>query len=269
VNVLNLQANSNLRLLGYERVEQKVAAGAPFWLSLWWAADGPLESMSTRLSLIGADNTGRIVLDTAPVRGTVPFETWTTPTFVIDHMAPKVPADMPPGDYIVAMRLLDAGDQSVLETDLGVLTVEASDRLYDPPKTQFPLQATFGSEIELVGYDLLPVEPQKAELSLIWRAVSEPADSYTVFVHVLDPAGVCCIWQQDTIPGQGAHPTDQWLAGEVVIDKHLIEMPPDAAAGTYPIEVGLYLPQNGQRLLITIPGLRDNDAVFLRPIEME
>ena len=102
-NVLDRQVNSNLRLLGYERAEQKVAAGAPFWLSLWWAADGPLEPMYTRLSLIGANNTGRIVLDTPPVRGMFPFETWTAPTVVIDHMAPSVPADLPPGDYIVAM----------------------------------------------------------------------------------------------------------------------------------------------------------------------
>jgi hypothetical protein len=268
-NVLDLQASSNLRLLGYERPEQKAAAGAPFRLSLWWAADGPLEPMATRLSLIGENNTGRIILDTPPARGTFPFETWTTPTFVIDHMTPKVPADLPPGEYIVAMRLLDGGDQSVLEADLGRLTVEASDRLFEPPKTQFPLQANFGGEIELLGYDLQPVEPGKAELSLVWQAVGEPADNYTVFVHVLDPEGVCCVWQQDVIPGQGAQPTDQWLAGEVVVDNYLIEMPPDAAAGAYPIEVGLYLPQNGQRLLVTIPGLRDNNAVFLRPIEME
>ncbi|UCG22637.1 MAG: hypothetical protein JSW55_10665, partial [Chloroflexota bacterium] len=268
-HVLDLQANSSLRLLGYERAEQKVAAGAPFWLSIWWAADGPLEPMSTRLSLIGPDNTGRIVLDTPPARGNFPFETWTTPTFVIDHMTPRVPADLPPGDYVVAMRLLDGGDQSVLEADLGLLTVEESDRLFELPRVQFPMQATFGGEIELLGYDLRPVAPGKSELSLVWQAIGEPADNYTVFVHVLDPEGVCCVWQQDMVPGQGAKPTDQWLAGEVVVDSYLIEMPPDTVAGAYPIEVGLYLPQNGQRLLVTIPGLRDNDAVFLRPIEME
>jgi 4-amino-4-deoxy-L-arabinose transferase-like glycosyltransferase len=268
-NVLDMQVNPNLRLLGYERAEQRVTAGAPFWLSLWWAADGPLQPMSTRLSLIGANNSGRIVLDTPPARGTFPFETWTTPTFVIDHMTPRVPVDLPPGDYIVAMRLLDGGDQGVLEADLGPLTVEPSNRLFDPPRTQFPLRATFGGEIELLGYDLRSVEPGKAELSLVWQAASEPADSYTVFVHVLDPEGVCCAWQKDMIPGQGAQPTDQWLAGEVVVDNYLIEMPQDAAAGAYPIEVGLYRPQNGQRLLVTIPGLRDNDVLYLRPIEME
>jgi hypothetical protein len=225
--------------------------------------------MSTRLSLIGANNSGRIVLDTPPARGTFPFETWTTPTFVIDHMTPRVPVDLPPGDYIVAMRLLDGGDQGVLEADLGPWTVEPSNSLFDPPRTQFPLRATFGGEIELLGYDLRSVEPGKAELSLVWQAASEPADSYTVFVHVLDPEGVCCAWQKDMIPGQGAQPTDQWLAGEVVVDNYLIEMPQDAAAGAYPIEVGLYRPQNGQRLLVTIPGLRDNDVLYLRPIEME
>ncbi len=268
-NVLDLEADSNLRLLGYERAEQRVAAGASFWLSLWWDAHGPLQSMRTRLSLIGPDNTGRIILDSPPVRGTYPFEDWTTPNFVIDHLAPKVPASMPPGDYVVAMRLLDGGDQTVLTADLGTITVEAADRLFKPPETEFPLQATFGGEIALLGYDLVPVEPGQVELTLVWQAITEPAGSYTVFLHVLDPEGVCCVWQQDVIPGQGTKPTDRWLPGEVVVDTYLIDLSQDLSGGAYPIEVGLYLPHNGQRLLVTMPGLRDNDVLYLWPLEIE
>jgi 4-amino-4-deoxy-L-arabinose transferase-like glycosyltransferase len=268
-NVLDLEANADLRLLGYERAEQRVAAGASFWLSLWWAAQEPLESMHTRLSLIGPDNSGRIILNSPPVRGGYPFDEWSTPNFIIDHLTPKVPADMPPGDYVVAMSLLDGGDQTVLTADLGQITVEAADRLFKPPVTEFPLQATFGGEIALLGYDMRPVEPGKVELTLVWQAISEPAGSYTVFLHVLDPDGVCCVWQQDVIPGQGTYATDRWLPGEVVIDTYLIDLPQDLAAGAYPIEVGLYLPHNGQRLLVTMPGLRDNDVLYLWPLEIE
>lgn len=268
-NVLDLDAGSNLRLLGYERAEQQVAAGAPFWLSLWWHAGGPLASMHTRLSLIGPDNTGRIILDSPPARGTYPFDAWTTPNFVIDHLTPKVPADMPAGDYIIAMRLLDGGDQTVLTADLGTITVESTSRLFKAPETQFPLQASFGGEIVLLGYDLQPGETGKVELTLVWQAISEPAGSYTAFVHLLDPEGVCCVWQQDVIPGQGAYPTDRWLAGEVVVDTYQIELPEGLPGGAYPIEVGLYLPDNGQRLLVTMPGVRDNDALYLWPLEIE
>lgn len=266
---LDLEVNPNLRLLGYERAEQQVSAGASFWLSLWWEADGPLQPMRTRLSLIGPDNTGRIILETPPVRGSLPFDTWTTPNFIMDHMTPKVPADLSPGDYIIAMRLLDEGDEAVLTADLGQLTVAAADRLFKPHTTQFPLAANFGGEIDLLGYDMRPLEPGEVELTLVWQALDEPSDSYTVFVHLLDPAGVCCVWQQDVVPGQGTYPTDGWLPGEVVVDTYLIEVPEDLDQGAYPLEVGLYLPENGRRLLVTMPGVRDNDALYLRPLEIE
>jgi hypothetical protein len=266
---LDLAVNANLRLVGFERAEQRVAAGAPFWLSLWWAASGPLQPMHTRLSLIGPDNTGRIVWDSAPARGTYPFEQWSTPDFVIDQMTPQAPADMPPGDYVIDMRLLDGGDQTLLAVDLGTITVEAADRLFKVPITQFPLQATLGNEIALRGYDLQPDEEDRLELTLVWQALAEPSDSYTVFVHVLDPSGVCCVWQQDVIPGQGTYPTDRWLPGEVVVDSYLIDLPEGRAPGLYPVEIGLYLADNGQRLLVSMPGLRDSDALFLRPLEIE
>lgn len=266
---LDLAVNANLRLLGYERAEQRVSAGARFWLSLWWAASGPLQPMHTRVSLIGPDNTGRVIWDAAPARGSYPFEEWSTPDFIIDHMTPEVPADMPPGDYILDMRLLDGGDQALLAVDLGTITVEAADRLFKVPKVQIPLQATFGNEIALRGYDLQAVEPGKLELKLVWQALAEPSDSYTVFVHVLDPAGVCCVWQQDVVPGQGSYPTDLWLPGEVIIDSYVIDLPEDLAPGLYPVEIGLYLADNGQRLLVSMPGLRDSDALFLRPLEIE
>jgi hypothetical protein len=266
---LDLEVNPNLRLLGFERSDEQLDAGAPFWLSLWWDASGSLEPMHTRISLIGPDNTGRIIWDASPVRGTYPFEEWSSPNFVVDHLSPQVPADMPPGEYVLEMRLLNGSDQTLLTADLGTITVEAADRLFKAPPIQFPLEATFGNEIALLGYDLRPTEAGKSELTLVWQALTEPSASYTVFVHVLDPQGVCCVWQQDLVPGQGTYPTDRWLPGEIVIDSYLIELPEGAAPGAYPIEIGLYLPHNGQRLLVSLPGLRDSDALDLRPLQVE
>ena len=61
----------------------------------------------------------------------------------------------------------------------------------------------------------------------------------------------------------------QRVIGEVVVDTYLIDLSQDLSGGTYPIEVGLYLPHNGQRLLVTMPGLRDNDVLYLWPLEIE
>jgi hypothetical protein len=86
---------------------------------------------------------------------------------------------------------------------------------------------------------------------------------------VLDQDGQCCVWQQDVVPQQGSYPTDQWLADEVVVDEYEIELPADLPPGSYPVEIGLYLPETGQRLLVRMPGLRDNDALLLRSLQVE
>jgi len=151
-----------------------------------------------------------------------------------------------------------------------MLTIEDANRLYDPPKMTHPLEAEFGSEIELLGYDLEQLSPSQYKVRLVWRALSEPNDSYTVFVHVLNQDGTCCAWQQDIQPVQGANPTDRWLAGEVVVDEYIIDMPPDAELGDYQVEIGFYLPSNGLRLLVEVPGMRQRDVLYLtRPITVD
>jgi 4-amino-4-deoxy-L-arabinose transferase-like glycosyltransferase len=269
--ILDQPAGDNLTLVGFERAGDSVASGAEFGLSLWWNATGPLQPAAVRLELVGSDNSGPIVQNnTLPVHGTYAFENWGSPQFVIDHMRPRVADNVQPGEYTLRMRLLDAEDQTITMADLGMLTIEDANRLYNPPRTTHPLEAEFGSEIELLGYDLEQLTPSQYELRLIWRALTEPNDSYTVFVHVLNQDGTCCAWQQDIQPVQGANPTDGWLAREVVVDEYIIDMPPDAEPGEYQVEIGLYLPSNGLRLLVEVPGMRQRDVLYLtRPITVE
>jgi hypothetical protein len=268
-NVLQLPAGRDLTLLGYERAGEKIAAGAPLWLELWWQATAPLEQMTTRLELLRPDNTGRILLDSQPVHDTYPFPGWSPPQLVIDHLVPELPPDIAPGEYQLNLRLLDGADETIVTADLGPLTVQAVDRLFAPPKSKYPLAATFGGEIELLGYDLEATGPEQYVMTLVWQALTQPSDSYTVFVHILDSEGVCCLWQQDVEPRQGDSPTDRWLAGEVVVDTYSIDLPADLPAGLYPVEIGLYLPQTGHRLLMEMPGLQPNDALFVRPLAVE
>ncbi len=96
-----------------------------------------------------------------------------------------------------------------------------------------------------------------------------PTTDYTVFVHLLQPDGTCnpCAWQQDVMPQQGQYPTARWQVGEVVIDSYQIVLPAAAPPGVYPLEVGLYLAENGRRLQVTLPDGRSRDALLLQPIE--
>ncbi len=266
---LNQIASPDLTLLGFERGVETVMTGAPFWLSLWWEATAPLSAMTTRLELVAPNNVGRILLNSQPVHGTYPFSDWTEPQFIIDHQMPQVPESLPPGDYELRMRLMSDAEDTLMTAGLGKLTVETADRLFNPPKSQFPLAATFGEEISLLGYSIEKKDPDRYELSLVWQALKEPAKNYTVFVHVLDPDGNCCVWQQDIQPQQGIYPTGRWIAGEVVVDEYVIELPDELSPGNYLVEVGLYLPETGRRLLVRMPGIVDNDALILRPLVAE
>jgi hypothetical protein len=262
---LHLTLRPGWELVGVERGKTAVTTGERVELSLWWLATAPLPPLTTRLELIRADNTGRILLDTQPVHGSYPFASWPTPQFVIDHISERVPDSFQTGDYQLHLRLLDGSDETVAEADLGLLQLEQANRLFTLPAMEVPLDATFGNEITLHGYNVQPGDGDY-ELTLLWQAIAQPAADYTVFVHLLHPDGSCCVWQQDVAPQQGQYPTTRWVPEEVVVDSYRLELPPEVAAGSYPMEVGLYLASSGQRLQVVVPGLRDGDVVNLRPL---
>jgi hypothetical protein len=156
----------------------------------------------------------------------------------------------------------------IYTADLGPISVEETEHLFSVPPVAEPLEATFGSEIALLGYDLAVDEGGTGDLTLVWQALEKPAADYTVFVHVLDENGTCCIWQQDGLPSQNQYPTSRWLLGEVVLDPYEISLPDDLAPGQYAIEVGLYIAETGRRLLVELPGQVKSDKVLLRPIQI-
>lgn len=123
--------------------------------------------------------------------------------------------------------------------------------------------ARFGNSIELVGYDV-DRQLDRLDLTLYWRALASMDESYTVFVHVTD-AGGRPLAQHDSLPRVGSYPTNAWEAGEVVRDRHEVDLsgvPP----GTYRVQVGLYLLATGGRLRTTYadgaPSVRDTVHLF-------
>ena len=132
------------------------------------------------------------------------------------------------------------------------------------PKTKpaaGPALATFGP------ISLLRVRPQRLDathllVQLEWQARQQPAHNFTVFVHVLDAAGNL-VAQHDSFPVVGTRPTTSWQTGEILVDRHWIVLPRALDLGSrYQLGVGLYRPENGERLL------RENDEdSFIIPLE--
>jgi 4-amino-4-deoxy-L-arabinose transferase-like glycosyltransferase len=138
-----------------------------------------------------------------------------------------------------------------------------------------PINAHFGDKVELAGYKLttdvaspqsgiLTTAPNTAlRLTLYWHVLAPMKISYTVFTHLLDANGQ--LWaQKDNPPVRGSYPTTDWRTGETIVDKYDIVIPPDAPAGQYELEVGLYDATTGQRLpLLDKTGQRQDERVLL------
>jgi hypothetical protein len=111
------------------------------------------------------------------------------------------------------------------------------------------LEALFGEEIKLLGYDLTR-EDNALRLNLHWRAIQRPEGYYKVFVHVLDPETGTGVAQHDAVPRNWAYPTNWWEADEVVSEEIALKME-DVPSGTYQLAVGMYDPEGGGRLPIS------------------
>ncbi|MCL4543503.1 MAG: glycosyltransferase family 39 protein [Chloroflexi bacterium] len=136
-------------------------------------------------------------------------------------------------------------------------TVAARDRphVYQLPHVQIPASDNFGGLLSLRGVDIASphVSPGSTlTVTLVWQDESEMSVDYKVFVHLLDPSGQI-VAQNDSMPVSDTRPTRGWLTGEVVVDTHAIPIPRTLAPGTYRVEVGVYDPNTGKRLLLADP----------------
>lgn len=128
--------------------------------------------------------------------------------------------------------------------------------------------------LALVGYDLDSLNYKPGAiiyLQLWWQASAAISTDWTVFTHLLGPvrADGSTLWAgQDARPGQNSAPMTTWVAGDLVLDEHQLQVPLDAPAGVYQIEVGLYdLAASGARAVLSDPV--NQDHLILGTIRVE
>ena len=107
-------------------------------------------------------------------------------------------------------------------------------------------------------------------MTLYWQAHQALTESYTVFVHALDPGGVLR-GQKDSVPRNGDLPTDRWLPDEIIVDSYDILIAPDAPPGNYQFEVGMYRAETGARVPVKdANGVRlPDDRVLLGELRLD
>jgi len=252
------------RLIGVKTTTTALQDGDTVGVTLTWQVLAPPKGDLTTV-IQGVTASGRTVGETAapPTGGVWPATKWQVGDIVVDKQEYLVPAGTASGALTLAVGLQNAAKQPLLPSAdavnglplAAVGQVMVTERPHATVTVTFahPQAVSFVGGIQLLGYDLspTPVRPgQPLRLRLVWRADKPQATSYTVFTHLLDAHEK--IWaQHDGLPVDATRPTTTWEPGEVIADSHTLPVQPDAAPGTYRVEIGLYDAQTGVRLRTT------------------
>lgn len=158
------------------------------------------------------------------------------------------------------------------ETACGLVQFDLPARSFVPPTIPTPLMANFNDEVELLGYDLPTrhINPgERLPLTLYWRSLGYLGYDYLIFDNLLDA-------NQQRWGGYDRRPQDGystllWAPGEVITDAFGIPVDPNAPAGIYTIDVGLYRKNN--QLAETLPLMQDGQpsqqhSIRLGPIKV-
>ncbi len=181
----------------------------------------------------------------------------------VEELLPMPQDGLEWGAYQMAVGVRDGRDHllTLVGPDgqpAGTLAAAVAFKVPMPPVTVEqpvqPVDATFGDQIALAGYELTDSSDQPTDrlqpgetgnLLLVWRAARRPDADYTVFVHAEDEAGNL-VAQHDS-PPDARYPTSVWSPGEVVVSSSPVTRP-EGVAGPLTLYVGMYAWPSLQRL---------------------
>jgi hypothetical protein len=273
---LQAQWQDGLDLIGYDLDPAGLQAGETLTVTLHWQArDWVSSAYTTFVHLLGPDGEGLDQADGPPFDGLHHTAHWIPGERLRDERRLTVPPGSPPGRYRLEVGWYDpetlerlpltGGGDALTVAYVPVGTTEVA-----PPGV--PVNAILDGKVELVGFDLWRAAPAAPGISptqtwdswtlwvegepllagdllrvrLVWRALTEMEQHYTVFVHLLGPGGV--FWgQHDGPPLGGGYPTGYWRPRELLADEHELTIQAEAA-GPAELQVGMYLLATMQRL---------------------
>lgn len=237
---LDIEIVPGLRMVGVNLDSPTARTREPILLTLFWQAESSLGDLSVRILL-----DDRVMYEGGPVHGTYPTTRWRVGEGVADRYGPRVPLDMPEGEWPLRVEVV-AADGTAGLAELGKVRVVGIQRSYTSPELKHVAGDALGDAVVLLGYDVTEPAGPALRITLYWRNLRELEVDYTVFVHVLAADG-SLVGQADNMPQEGAYATSLWAAGEVITDTYWI---PIQASGSAPftLKVGMYLPTTGEQL---------------------
>ncbi len=241
-----------LRLIGADSSAAPTnRPGDRLWVTLLWQATEPLsKKLGLVLALaVPAGQPMPLVEQAQPLIADYPTTTWPVGHVYRVYYPVLLPARLATADYQLALRLLDLDTAEPLgEQVLVSVSVEAREHVFEAPALANLRQVDFGQAIRLLSFEVEAVPPEQVDIKLQWQAGREMAESYKIFVHLVDATGQI-ISQVDTLPQQGTAPTTSWVPGEIIEDELRLAVPAEISAGVYRLVIGLYNEKTGQRLM--------------------
>jgi len=273
-SLLQYTFGGQILFLGYDPDSVNLRDDGILTISLYWRALRPVEGdYRIYLKLINGAYHVWGEQDARPFWDGFPTNAWEEGQVVFDPREMPVLPGTPPGSYQLAVSLYDPYRGQALELDSGgellLEPIEIPRR--EPPALtsldiEHPQEAILGDKVRLLGYNMESgFRPGDGiHLTLFWQCLEEMDRDYTVFTHLIDEKQN--IWgQKDNQPVDGFYPTGQWEVGEIVRDQYDILISSETPPGEYPIEVGMYLVETGERLGVFQGGQETGNKVLLVP----
>ena len=213
----------------------------------WGTTAAPEQDFRVELALTSEDGEVSQV-ETFPLSPSWPASEWTTNAIAWGYYILRAHPSLPAGTYTLTLALVDPatgkiwGQQAVV----GQVTVSPSPCTFDVPSNANSMNALFGDDLRLLGYQLRR-DGGLLTLTLHWRSEQRMETDYKIFVHVFDPATAVPVAQDDAMPHRWAYPTTFWGPGEPVKDVIPISLE-GMPAGTYGVAIGVYDPATVERL---------------------
>jgi hypothetical protein len=224
-----------LTLLGYDWPLREIHSGAPLHLVTYWTAAAPAGVTAT---LRRPDGQAAANATLAVPAG--------------ERVRVQTDLTLPPGSAGTFTLDLDAGGQRAALSAITAWSAAPP----PPPRIPNPLHVSFGESIRLAGFGLDGAQAAPGDtlaLDLFWTNTAPLAAEYKVFVHLVgaefNPDTNNPLWGQvDRLPFDGSLPMTTWVPGQVLTDRYLLPIDPDAPPGAYALTVGLYDGVTGARL---------------------
>jgi len=299
---LDVWADDRVHVLGYDLLTPSVRAGDPLVLVLYQSVPEPMEGIWMPYAQLGPIE-ARWTTDSRLLT-----HQWLPGEEVVERYELPVPFTLPPGEYPLRLGYADlSGGRAELELSSGETTVElATVTVLPPPSHSFPplggkeggghpavmvlerALANLDNQIALMGArartgwqvreapweePLVVRAGRVVHLTLTWRALVSPRNSFTIFIHLMDGAGRD-VYGHDYTPLGGACPTylwfPKWLPGQTIADPYRLLLPADLPPGDYWLEVGMYGMTSLRRLpVVDLAGSLAGDRVILGPVRVE